>query len=416
MARRKSTGKRKRRKRSPARIWLAGLYILALWLAIAWGRAALLPRLVQVKLADETLFESSRPCRALVVRTETVIEAPYSGQFIPVVSDGELVRAKTVIGRITNELEEQRLALELDAVARELAQAEAELHTFSAQADDAVAALRRDFDEQMRSWAIASSGRRFGELGPLIETIEAIARDIDDLCLRLESQRECVVTLERKHAGLVLAQEQVVFPVTVEVAGHVSLWLDGLEATVSREWLQSQHPESLLRLEPKSERVPTGAEVSAGRTLARLVDPFEFTLALPLPQEVAAGMTVGKPVPIRIGDREIVALSLGTVGPIRSGQQLLALSVDRALPEFVRDRFVDVVLIEHRCYGVVVPLSSIVERQGQQGVFTVVKATVGFVPITVSAEDGARALVDGLRPGTRIVTNPRLVWDGMSLP
>jgi hypothetical protein len=78
-------------------------------------------------------------------------------------------------------------------------------------------------------------------------------------------------------------------------------------------------------------------------------------------------------------------------------------------------RFAKASLLGDETKGVTVPASALMHREGGMGIYTLVEATVRFRSVEVKALGEEKAVVDGLREGTAVITNPWLVKEGQRL-
>ena len=387
------------------------LFVLAAWLGqAAWrlGREAMV-RAIPVQAAA---VERKVPVEAWILRREWVLHAPASGYLVPLARAGQHVPKNAVVAEVVDRVERASLGQELEELERELARV-AEALQAQKQAE---AAFRRDREQQEAALegqiAFAAAFDRTSELESLLQlrdrfreeaarheaALAAQRAELEADRERLESRRQSVLQRLQSATDLIRAPE----------AGRFDLQLDGLE-----EWLQPGRagelsPRVVKGLEARPRHFSAGDRVVAGQPVARLVDPHQVWVYLFLPS--GHGLQPGRQVLFQFGEAQPVAARVREVTFF--GEENGVLIELQAIPEEVLEaRRVRGVLILDRWEGVVVPESALVVRNGVTGML--VEATGGrlFTRVQVKGSDGKWAAVSGLRPGSRVVVNPRLLGE-----
>lgn len=163
--------------------------------------------------------------------------------------------------------------------------------------------------------------------------------------------------------------------------------------------------------------VEPGAVVGPGSPVAAIQDASDLELDVALPEDDAAALAPGARLNVRVdalGGASIPARVRAIVPSqnpaLRSATVKIAVEPRRGL---LPGMFARVTVSGAPHDGVSVPLSALVTRAGQSGVFTVRADTASFVPVQTGASTNRAVEVQGLPSGSRVaVTNVSRLTDG----
>lgn len=163
--------------------------------------------------------------------------------------------------------------------------------------------------------------------------------------------------------------------------------------------------------------VEPGAVVGPGSPVVALQDTSDLELDVALPEDDAAALVPGTGLTVRVdalGGARVPATVRAVVPSqnpaLRSATVKIGVAPRRGLLPGMFAR-VSVAGAPHT--GVSVPLSALVSRAGQSGVFTVREDTASFVPVQTAASTDRAVEVQGLSAGARVaVTNVSRLTDG----
>ena len=79
------------------------------------------------------------------------------------------------------------------------------------------------------------------------------------------------------------------------------------------------------------------------------------------------------------------------------------------------ERFASANVITKRTSGIILPVSALIERGNETGVYILEKSVVRYRPVDVIETWQSEAVVSGLRIGFPVITNPNLVREGQRL-
>jgi RND family efflux transporter MFP subunit len=152
-----------------------------------------------------------------------------------------------------------------------------------------------------------------------------------------------------------------------------------------------------------------GAVVGPGSPVVALEDTTDLELDVALPDDSAGGIVPGSPVRVRVdalgglpSTGTILAIAPSDNAALRSATLRIALAPQ---PRLLPGMFARVELPGLSHVGVGVPLSAIVSRADQTGVFVVVGTIATFVPVQTLSVGGTLAEVQGIAPGARVAVS-----------
>jgi len=198
-------------------------------------------------------------------------------------------------------------------------------------------------------------------------------------------------------------------------AGFVSYYLDSWE----------DHTQPYYFNETESElQIPTGTYtmegdlVQRGQPILKIVDNWQwyFSAVVPfhpgrmiavLPQvELAFEFAPEEPVQATLISHEIDE----TAQEVR-----LTYQINRQLPGFDLVRLTSATLLYEQKSGIIVPEAAVFKKENLTGVYLNQSGRVIFVEITVVEKQDDQVMVEGLQPGSLIITRPDLVTEGQRL-
>lgn len=206
--------------------------------------------------------------------------------------------------------------------------------------------------------------------------------------------------------------------------GILSFHFDGWEGALSRERLKAVAGQVFFESGAQEALRRNGDRVRKGESLFKIVDPGGFQVAALVPAkfreeiESSGQNRSGSWRSLRINPlSETDVAAVVTDMFFRPGDDSLVVMFDiRMSPERLLDsRRIDMEIVRGVYSGVRVPLRSMVERNGEKGVYIASATTASFRPVEVKVLDKDSAIVEGIRPGDEVILNPWLVREGMIL-
>lgn len=203
-------------------------------------------------------------------------------------------------------------------------------------------------------------------------------------------------SLMRKNSRIVTVGDTAYYS---QMRGIISYHYDGLEEVYLPDDMFSIEESALdNKTEEGEEKYPvkecvTG-NAASGDPVFKVVDNKEWYIICWIEPKKAEDFVAGKPVSVRFADGELVQMKVHQSAQQNRKFQVI-LSCDRYYEEFDRIRTGTCTLIKSRKSGLLLESDSIVEQNGQKGVYVVNKLGVPeFVPVKVLSSDGQTTAVE----------------------
>lgn len=181
--------------------------------------------------------------------------------------------------------------------------------------------------------------------------------------------------------------------------GIVSYNYDGLETVYTPENMQSITEGALKKLKENSEEYKVkkcqGKSVETGAPIFKIVDNKEWYLVCWLGADEVQGYEAGKEITVEFSDGQQIKMNILQTNSQGENTQLI-LSCNRYYEKFDRIRTGTCRLIKSGRNGIILDTDSIVEEDGQKGVYVMSKQLEksSFVPVKVLLTDGDKTVVE----------------------
>lgn len=199
-------------------------------------------------------------------------------------------------------------------------------------------------------------------------------------------------------------------------SGMVVLSLDGLEGILQPSNLSEIDVELLRKKQAKPRHAADGSEVLQGSLLFKVVDNFFWYYIAELEREQFEA--------IKDRPSALLRFSFAPHEDVRGKINVLRQEDERVAVAFMfqeevdgcfLERFVEADIIVRRNRGVVLPVSALLLRGEEVGVYTLDKSVVRYRQVEVIETGREQVVVRGLRPGLPVITNPAFVREGQRL-
>lgn len=343
---------RRRRRIRPLRfVFSLAVIGLVLWggwqgvsRAAAWmGRCSPVPETVQI----------SRTLQGLLLRDESRIYTQNGGKVGYFVQDGERVQAGQKIAEIT-------VSGTTSAVQGSLA------------SQGVLEADRRQRDQLLIEIEALMADVAAGVNGGELSGIDGLKRDISlKLAQKVQLDNE-IAALESGYmpetaaAGSASAVTGQVLEIRSPGTGVVSFYSDGQEEALKPALYRNIQLHAVNAPPPSGIAVP---EIQAGGLLYKLVDSSLWHLLVQITPADRQVLGQAQSLDLRIGEESFQAVVKDVME--QAGGAVLLLESRGVLPDFHRLRQVEAQLIIDRYPGLAVPVSAVIEAEGQARVVTV---------------------------------------------
>ena len=199
--------------------------------------------------------------------------------------------------------------------------------------------------------------------------------------------------------------------------GIVVKQLDGLEGALQPQSLdQIDVVQILKQADKKLHQIKSGELVQQGTMVFKVVDNFTWYFMADFSQDSYQEVKDLTNMRLRFSfspDEEAV----GQKSSVQESDErvTLVLEFKNTVTDCLSERFAEAEVVVKRTRGVVLPSSALVSRGEETGVYILEKSVVRFRVVDVVEADGDKVVIDGVRQGSQIITNPILVREGMRL-
>ena len=185
--------------------------------------------------------------------------------------------------------------------------------------------------------------------------------------------------------------------------GLVSYYYDGLEETYTPETMENLRSSVLTSIKDSEghqvQKAPKET-AAAGDVIFKIVDNQKWYLVCWIDRDAAeryrdgAAVTVEFPPEKEGGEPVRIEMAVEGLQP-QSGETEVILGCNRYYEEFDRHRILDCSLITSNTSGILLETESIVEEEGQKGVYVVDKlGDYHFTPVRILDQDGSVTVVE----------------------
>lgn len=391
---------------------LFGLVLLWPYIRLAFLRAVVpigrgVPGVLDERVSGDAVFYSG----------QAVLTAPAAGTISFRVKHGDSVRVGDVIAEIGD-------TDALASVADNLAAAQAQLTEYEAQTAGSFRELTRKIQACYENAVSAFYEMQIvfasGNPSNYLEKQEAFDRYVDDLSqnraelMALEDQRSRLV-------GQVEMMQQVASSSSVKILAPVSgifcADVTAMDPELTPANLSGMDASQLAVLarelrDATEYRVQDGQKVQYGEVVGRIVSGEDVKFCLTVKTEQRPDLKPGNRVMLEInGSTPVYCTISGVTDGKPPGYSVIAGEIDYLAPDkYVRASQTS--LITRREQGIIIPVKSLVEKNGQTGVLLVQKTFAVFHPVDVRMIRGDQAVVQGLSETSEIVLNGMKFFEG----
>ncbi len=417
MAKKKRT-RRKKLSKHVKNTAIALIFVL-LGLVLLWPylRSAFLGAFVQIGRGIPGVLDERASGEAIFSNGQTVLTAPAAGAIKFTVKNGDSVRVGDVIAEIGD-----REAL--SAVTENLAAARAELRLYEEETADKFKELTEIIQKCYEDAVSAFYGMQVAfASGNTLNYIEEEAGFNHKVGV-LSQNRAGLMGLEDQRSKLV-SQVEVMQQVAVSssvkilapVSGTFCSQITALDVKLSAVNLAEMDASQLSVLarelkDAREGRVEDGQEVGYGDMIGRIVSGEDVKFFLVVKTEHRPDVKPGSKILLEAsGNMPVYSKISGVTDGKPPGYSIISGEIDYISPDkYVRACYASV--ITRREQGIIVPVKSLVDKDGEIGVLLVQKTYAMFHPVDVKMIKGDQAVVQGISETSEIVLNGMKFFEG----
>lgn len=325
-----------------------------------------------------------------VIKNEMMINAPFDGKIKKLVPSGEKVSKGTPIVQVYSaDFDEEKLH-QLDEINRELKNQDTNIPFYSdvQKLDNMIKTEEQNYQNaiQQNSPDADKIQKRIEDLKAKKEEILSKGPIILQRIENLKEQKEYLEKYVEKNAITINSPE----------SGIVSYYFDGSESILNERNMFNLNPTQLENLNFQSKEIST--EVKGDYPFVKIVDNLEWYLALVLNEKQQDLLKEGSNVKILIDNYS--GELRGKVIKTYKGDDKLYIGIIEMIdeyPNFYKTSKINVKVKVKEYNGLKIPLSSIVQKEGKEGVFVIKNGKVPtFKEVVIKATDGKYAIVESV--------------------
>ncbi len=188
-------------------------------------------------------------------------------------------------------------------------------------------------------------------------------------------------------------------------AGIISYNIDGLETTLRMDNLNDLTYNKLVNLKGKINPIDSGDKVNLGRPVFKIIDNFQFYLAVFLPQDQLLNYESGNKIEVIFPglDESFPGKIEQIIGD--KPQNIMVIAIDKFIPQLISIRNTKVEIVRKKYHGILLPKKALIQSPDKVEVRVkgYTKNYLKEVKILGELED--QVVVKGLEPGLKIMLN-----------
>ena len=292
-------------------------------------------------------------CTALALRTEEVVTAEDSGYIEYYATEGMQVRKSGSVYSLSDE-QQKTMAVELTEEQMEEVRSSAAQFSYAYNSNNFYDTY--SYKYQVRG-TILQAAQGEASAGSSPQTGEDSAVSEEESETSQEEQEETEDTVSGNAVGEVITVgNQDVY--TAPEAGIVVYSTDGYE----NKTVDTLVEEDFNQMTYQKEDLITGEEIQAGDSVYKLVTSENWTLMVPLTDQMAAALAGRESIQVKFvkdGESQNGALTIVNIG----SQKVAKIELVNGMTRYAGDRFLEVELVINTQSGLKIPVSSIVEKE-----------------------------------------------------
>lgn len=408
--RRRQTSRNKSRRADFVRNLMMVLVLSSLVLLLTWPylRTAFLTAIVPVGRGTQGYLEDRVYGEALFAGGSALLVAPAPGVVEFLVEEGDSVRAGQPLALVRNPGTAQTLQDSLAFARENLASFEKETEP---EFKFLMSAVQESYERALKAFLGMRHAYAQGDLRQIAiheSELSKSGNSVEDARLRLtaiETRREELASMV---SSIELAAQESATQILAPVAGQFSRTLWDADERRLTDSLAEQDASALTVLikefrEARRLPVKDGQQLAPGDLLGKVVSGQNLSFYIPLKTEGGQGPTVGSVVEMEYRDGSKVNVTIEDVSHGRPpGFSVISGAISR-VPSSKVIPVAEISLVTKRKHGILVPDSSILEKDGQMGILVVRKTYAQFTPVEVLMTKDRKAVVQGLSESDDIV-------------
>lgn len=318
-------------------------------------------------------------CDGYLIKSETLVASPADGVLQPYIPDCKRAGKDMTVAAILSGEADEASRKQLTVIKSRITSLEDAMKNKGFE-DDAISidgAINENIKQIIKSSASGKMTKVEDYKNKIIllsDKKSASGGRGDEILAKL---REDQKTLESKLGNLI---NEVAAP----CSGVFSARLDGLEETLTPDSIQGLTVSELDSF--KKVKAQTQSKVQRGENVFKIIDNFNWYLAVVLSDEQTDGMQIGDIVRIsfRDADGEVANAAISNIGDDENGKRVVAFALNRDIQGVLGRRRVSIDIIRRTYEGFKLPTAALAYENGTTGVYVINGAAKVFKPCEVT--------------------------------
>lgn len=346
---------------------------------------------VETQMVQHGEMEKSYSFDGIILRDETLVKSDKSGVLEAAAVENEMVRKGKLIASVYEDNVDEDTKKKLTGVNERINEIESiiassgEIYADNYRIESGINAKISELMTAYENRNVAKLVSIKNELGLLNDKKNALSGDdgySENMLAELKAEK---AEYEKKLSS---DKQDLYSP----VPGIFSTKIDGYEEMVSLDAADKLTPEDFESLK-KSET--SASKKTNGKVLCKIIDSFEWAVAVIATENELAGLKSGDAVSLRIPDsNEEADAKITYISAPDNGKYVLVATSDVSCDWSSKERFVKIDFVKNRYSGLKIPSQAIRVHDNTTGVYILSDGIVKFKPVNIYYKDNKSAIVE----------------------
>ncbi|NSW90346.1 MAG: hypothetical protein HPY74_06660 [Firmicutes bacterium] len=368
-------------------------------------------------------IEDSINVNALLVRDETVLKAPFNGEYIPHVEEGNKISAYSTVATVVDD-SSLKLLKEINDINTKILAAQKEKNKNKEIFNQDIVKIENEIGRKVKLIVAEMNSNRLSRIKQIKYEIDELIKKKAEIIGDDGIDSIYIKTLKEQRDKLMKNMNTSISEKKTDSSGIVSYIVDGYESILKPQAIGQLTPEVFesILTEKTVERDISDRKVEADKPFAKVINDFQYQIVVCLKSEQNTLLEKGKKLLIRIND--INRKMTGTVEFVskeQDGKQIIAIRADKYTGEIAGLRRVNIDLVKSSYEGLTVPLKSLrnVDLNMNTAEIVILKGDIASVrEVKIIGRNNEYAVVEAMDRSKGIylydtyILNPHNIQDG----
>jgi putative membrane fusion protein len=379
---------------------------------------------VATDIVHTGVIEDSMNINALLVRDETVLKAPFSGEYIPQVDEGDKVAAYSTVATVLDS-SSSRLLDEINEINKKILSTQKEKSKSKEIFNQDITKIENEIGLKVAMIADEVNNNRFNRIKQIRYEIDGLIEKKAEIIGNDGTDDVYIKSLKEQKNKLMNDINTSMLEKKSDSSGMVSYIIDGYESILNPQAVDKLTPEIFENIlsEEVIERDLSNRKVEADKPYAKIINDFQYQIIVCLKSDSNDFFEIGKRVSIRINDiNKQIRCTVAFVSEEYEGKQIIAISADKYIGELSGVRKINIDLIKSSYDGLMVPLRCLrnISTNNMTAELVLLKGDIASVrEAKIIGKNNEYAIVEAIDKSNKgiylydtYITNPQNIQDG----